>query len=158
VTAREFVHLFVHLPHIHRNTHTDIHGLSLSLITGSYPSGICLGSKHSTTELRPHCLFDDKSPRFPCQRHWGRSLRFGGHQPLLLKCRAGQPPAYKRKSPSSPKGERSMYAIIDFALPGPLWVTPRPRGVHTTAGGTCFWAQCKLGTRSRQSNPAVGYS
>ena len=48
-----FVHLFVHLPHIHRSTHTDIHGLSLSLITGSYPSGICLGSKHSTTELRP---------------------------------------------------------------------------------------------------------
>ena len=53
VTAKEFVHLFVHLPHIHRSTHTDMHGLSLSLITGSYLSGICLGSKHSTTELRP---------------------------------------------------------------------------------------------------------
>ena len=47
-----------------------------------------LGSKHYT-ELRPRCLFDDKSPCFPCQRRWDRTLRFGGHQPLLLECRAG---------------------------------------------------------------------
>ena len=30
----------------------------------------CLGSKHSTTELRPHCVVDDKSRGLLCQRHW----------------------------------------------------------------------------------------
>ena len=47
-----------------------------------------LGSKHFT-ELRPRCLFDDKSPCFPCQRHWVRLLGLGGHQPLLLERWAG---------------------------------------------------------------------
>jgi len=72
------------------------------------------------------------------------------------------PTGEQRKSPSPPKGKRATYAIIDFALPGPLWVTPRPRGVHTTAGGTCFWGILHQGFPHRQSlvfvsgGPATG--
>ena len=74
---------------------------------GVEPTTFCLGSKHSTTELRPLCLFDDKSPRFPCQLHWVRTLRFGGHQVLLLKHRAGQPPKGAKLKPAA-NGERAI--------------------------------------------------